>query len=113
MDQNKVDMYIMANANKFPEDRLFYIREQLLLADENKWMFIQTISLNDHVIILILSIFFGYLGVDRFVIGDIGLGIGKLLTGGLCMVWAIVDWFFIMKATKEKNFQNLLLVLNQ
>lgn len=113
MDQTKVDLYITANASKLPEDKLFYIKEQLLLADDNKWMLIQTISLNDPILILLLSIFVGYLGVDRFVIGDIGLGIGKLLTGGLCLVWAIVDWFFIMKATKEKNFQNLLLVLNR
>ena len=56
---------------------------------------------------LIISLFLGYLGIDRFIIGDIGMGIGKLLTGGGCGIWSIVDWFLIMKATKEKNLQKL------
>ncbi|MGV2393309.1 UNVERIFIED_CONTAM: NINE protein [Campylobacter lari] len=30
----------------------------------------------------VLSILFGGLGIDRFYSGRIGLGIGKLLTGG-------------------------------
>ena len=49
------------------------------------------------------SIFLGPLGVDRFVIGDIGLGIGKLVTGGGFGIWTIIDWFLIGKATRRKN----------
>ena len=33
----------------------------------------------------------------------------KLLTAGGCGVWAIVDWFLIMDATREKNFQQLVM----
>lgn len=43
-------------------------------------------------------------------IGDTGMGIGKLLTCGGFGIWAIVDWFLIMGATREKNmitFQSL------
>ena len=58
--------------------------------------------------LLILSILIGGLGVDRFYIGDTGLGIFKLLTCGGFGVWTIVDWFLIMGATREKN-TNLLL----
>jgi hypothetical protein len=49
----------------------------------------------------------GTLGVDRFVIGDVGLGVGKLLTCGGFGIWAIVDWFLIMGATREKNLTAL------
>lgn len=40
---------------------------------------------------LLLSIFLGTLGIDRFYLGDTGAGIGKLLTLGGCGIWAIID----------------------
>lgn len=52
---------------------------------------------------LILSILFGGIGVDRFYIGDIGLGVGKLLTLGGLYIWAVVDWFLIRQAAEAKN----------
>jgi TM2 domain-containing membrane protein YozV len=57
---------------------------------------------------LIISIFLGGWGVDRFMLGDTGLGIGKLLTGGGCGIWAIIDWFMIQDATKQKNFMKIM-----
>ncbi|MBD3319317.1 NINE protein [Candidatus Woesearchaeota archaeon] len=50
------------------------------------------------VLTLVLSILLGGLGVDRFVMGHIGLGILKLLTLGGCGVWSIID--IILIATK-------------
>ena len=44
-------------------------------------------------------------------IGDTGLGIGKLLTCGGFGVSAIVDLFLIMGATREKNLEQLQQVL--
>jgi hypothetical protein len=43
------------------------------------------------VIALVLSIVVGALGIDRFYLGYVGLGIVKLLTGGGCGIWYIVD----------------------
>jgi TM2 domain-containing membrane protein YozV len=48
---------------------------------------------------LLLSIFLGQLGIDRFYTGHIGLGIGKLLTLGGFGVWTLVD--IILFATKS------------
>jgi len=52
------------------------------------------------VLTLIMSIIFGQLGVDRFIMGHIGLGILKLLTAGGFGIWWIID--IIMIATKKK-----------
>jgi len=49
---------------------------------------------------LIMSIVFGQLGVDRFIMGHVGLGILKLITAGGCGIWWLVD--LIMIATKHK-----------
>jgi TM2 domain-containing membrane protein YozV len=47
------------------------------------------------IVALLLSIFVGGLGVDRFYLGYIGLGIVKLLTAGGCGVWSIIDIILI------------------
>ena len=52
---------------------------------------------------LAISIIGGSLGIDRFFIGDIGLGIAKLLTLGGFFIWTIIDWFLIMDATRANN----------
>jgi hypothetical protein len=44
---------------------------------------------------LILSILLGGLGIDRFYLGYTGLGIVKLLTGGGCGIWALIDIILI------------------
>jgi TM2 domain-containing membrane protein YozV len=107
MDSNKVDMFMLSNGKFFESNQLMYIREQLLSLDDSKWSVIQTIQFKDPTTSIIVSILAGTFGIDRFLIGDTGLGIGKLLTCGGIGIWTLVDWFLIMGATREKNFTKL------
>ncbi len=115
MESSKVDMFLMTNSKFFESHQLPAIREQLLSLDESKMINIQMIEFKDPTTILIVSILAGALGIDRFMIGDTGLGIGKLLTLGGCGIWSIVDLFLIMGAARQKNMerlQNALLMIN-
>ncbi|MCE7957917.1 MAG: NINE protein [Acidobacteria bacterium ACB2] len=49
----------------------------------------------DWLAALLLSVFLGGLGVDRFYLGHIGLGIAKLVTFGGCGIWWLIDVILI------------------
>lgn len=48
------------------------------------------------LVAVLLSILVGGLGIDRFYLGYVGLGILKLLTLGGCGVWTIIDIVLIV-----------------
>lgn len=48
------------------------------------------------LVALILAIFLGGLGVHRFYLGYIGIGVIQLLTAGGCGIWALIDVILIL-----------------
>lgn len=111
MDSQKTDMYIMSNAKFFDSHQIPLIHERLLQLDDSKFLMLQAIGYKDPTTILIVSILAGHFGIDRFLLGDTGIGIAKLLTCGGFGIWTIVDWFMIMGRTRELNSQKLFNVL--
>jgi TM2 domain-containing membrane protein YozV len=107
MEAQKVDMFIMSNSKFFESHQINFIRERLLAIDDSKWAMISTLQLKDPTTSLIVSILAGSLGIDRFMIGDTGIGVGKLLTCGGFGIWTIIDWFMIQKATRDKNMEKM------
>jgi len=102
---------MMSNGSKFPEENAMFIRERLSGDDDSKWGVLSSLQFKSPTTALILSLFLGYLGVDRFYLGDTGMGIGKLLTCGGLGIWTIVDWFLIRGAARKKNYARLTSVI--
>ena len=82
MDVNQANQLLALYGNRLPFESMEMVRNKLL-----------NISL----------------GVDRFYIGDVGLGVGKLLTCGGAYVWWLIDIFMIQDATKRKNMEMLMM----
>lgn len=58
---------------------------------------------------LLLSIFLGELGIDRFYLGKIGTGLLKLITVGGAGIWWIVDIILIASGSmKDKQGNELI-----
>lgn len=107
MESNKVDMYLLANAKFFQAESIPLVRSLLENADESKFYHLQALGLKDPTTLLIVSLFAGNLGIDRFMLGETGLGVAKLLTCGGLGIWTIIDWFTVMDRTREMNMQKL------
>jgi TM2 domain-containing membrane protein YozV len=56
-----------------------------------------SISPKSRTVAVILGFFLGGLGVDRFYLGNIGMGVAKLLVGWLTLgIWPLVDWIIVL-----------------
>ena len=111
MDAQKLDLYLMSNQKYFPAEKIPFIREKLAALDDSQFVVATAIELKDPTVMLIISIFLGGWGVDRFMMGDIGMGVLKLLTGGVCGILWLVDVITIMNKVKEQNFNNFMMVM--
>lgn len=56
------------------------------------------------VTVLLLSIFFGGLGIDRFYIGKVGTGFLKLITFGGFGIWYVIDIILIATDAMEDRW---------
>lgn len=112
LDMNdKLEMWLLTNSKYFPNNSIPLLQEKLNQLPESKINMLYSVQLKDPTMILIISIFLGALGVDRFLIGDIGLGVGKLLTAGGCGIWWLIDIFISHQKAKEVNVQAIMQAL--
>ena len=67
------------------------------------------VSDKDQATAFLLAAFLGTLGADRFYLGQTGLGLAKLLTGGGCGLWYVYDYIMIgMGKMKDAQGNSLL-----
>ena len=108
MERSQGNQLLAIHGNKLPVESIEMVKTKLLTM-EYDIASIRMAQFKDPMTSLILSILVGSLGVDRFYLGDIGLGVGKLLTCGGAYIWWLIDIFLIQDATKKKNMELLLM----
>lgn len=107
MEAKNVELFLMTNAKYFPSESIMIVKEKLEKLPEDNAVLLHSIQFKDPTMLLIISILIGGLGIDRFVLGQTGLGVAKLLTCGGLGIWTIIDWFLIMGETRTVNMQKL------
>lgn len=92
--------FFVANGKKLPADKATIIREKMAEIDDSRYVTISSVELEDSTTMLLISIFLGGFGVDRFKMGETGMGI----------LW-LIDVIGISKKVKTYNYNELMRVL--
>lgn len=111
MDEQKINLWLESNAKYFDAAQIPILKEKLKNASDEQYLAVQTQSYIYPTVTTIISVLLGELGIDRFMVGDIEMGVLKLLTGGLCGVLWLIDIFTISKKVKNKNFAQVCMLL--
>ena len=92
---------MMSEDQRYAEERCSNLTE----AEKNRFNLRYMQKAKKPAIALIISIFLGNFGVDRFYLGQIGVGLLKLFLNLIIIgiFWTIVDWFLILGATRQAN----------
>lgn len=106
MDDNKISIFLSANADCFKPSQLPMVKSKLKSLDDEKLAEIQAIPFKKPGTMLLISIFLAGFGLDRFLLGDIGMGVLKVCTCGCCGFLSLYDIFTIKDRTRDFNFSN-------
>lgn len=99
-----ISMFLFSRISDFPNDKIAIIKNQLGTLDESKMQYLFNSKFHNPQKMFVISLFGGCLGIDRFLLGQSGLGVIKLITAGGCGIWWLVDLILIQEETKKLNF---------
>ena len=102
---NLIQNWLIANSDKFSEEQLNKVKEILKNINPNKVDSLLSIKLVNPANVLLFA---WLLGVDRLLMGQVGLGFLKLfsyLIYGLGLIWWLLDALTAKKRAYEHNFK--------
>ena len=109
MEKEKIDQFIMINGKFFPEMMIEDVKKKLESLDESKESMLMATEWKKPTVAFLFAFFLGVLGVDRFWLGETGLGIAKFITCGGAGIWTLIDWFTAMTRAKKYNYNKLMM----
>lgn len=84
-----------ADKDKIPASEALYLRNQLSSMADEGYGTVACVETKNPTATVLLSIFLGHLGVDRFYIGDIGLGLLKVFLGPIMLIVCAIMASFV------------------
>lgn len=110
MTPAEVHDYLKENEGLFPDEYVETIKKLLSNADPKLSSEIKNIKLKKPSTMTIISLFLGWLGIDRFILGDYVYGFIKLLSYGIFGLGWIIDIVRMKKDTKYFNAAKILVL---
>jgi TM2 domain-containing membrane protein YozV len=113
MDSAKKSILLALWQDKLTNEQLLAVSSLLNEVSDSKLEALQLIPLKNPLLTFLLSLFLGGIAVDRFYIGDVGLGILKLLFGWMTFgIWWLLDLYFAQRKAKDVNFNTIVKILS-
>lgn len=122
MEINNKIALISRYAGHVKPDNLLVIASSLDALEDNKANALISLPLKNPLLTLIFSVAFGFFAIDRFYLGQVGLGIVKLVMAGLVFgaswfvldmiwyifcIWWVVDWFLTYRVAHNINLEKI------
>lgn len=109
MEKEKINQFIMINGKFFPEMMIGEVKQKLESLDESKESMLMSTEWKNPTVAFLFAFFLGGFGVDRFWLGQTGLGVVKLITCGAAGIWSLIDLFTVMGRAKTYNYNKLMM----
>ena len=107
-----VERFLVLNQNDLPDDKIPMLRENMLHCSMRKLSEIQSLSFRRVGNMQFISFILGWSGVDRMLVGEIGIGLLKLCTFGCCGLLMLYDWVAMPFKTRYYNYLQVMSVLD-
>lgn len=94
-----VDMFIITNYKYFPRSQILYLKDKLNNCGDDDLNYAMQAELKNPTVMFLISLFLGYLGIDRFLLDELGMGMLKMLAFLTFLGSILVDPFFVLSST--------------
>lgn len=105
-------VWFMNNKDFFPQSEWLNLQKMFGKMTDEEFTVVSGVVLKDPALYVAVSVFWGELGVDRFILGDVGMGILKLLTGGVFGILWLIDAIRMKKIVQERNYKAIVAAYN-
>lgn len=112
--EREVYLFMLSETDKYPSDRYNEVKAWLMTLNDRQFGLLYQMDYKDYEIMLFISIFVGYLGVDRLILKDTKNGLLKLtmfllsfliIPGIISIIWWIKDIVNIRELVKVYNYE--------
>ena len=107
-----VDRFLVLNQNDLPDDKIPMLRQNMLHCSLNKLGDIQSLTCRRVENMQFISFMLGWSGVDRMLLGEIGIGLLKLCTFGCFGLLMVYDWLAMPRKTRYYNYIEVMSVMD-
>ena len=113
--EREIELFLISS-DYYPPELYNEVKSWLMTLSDKQLSLIYDLNYRDSVVMLLVSIFLGYLGVDRILLKDTKNGLMKLgltccsfliIPGLISIIWWIKDIFNIKEMVREYNLDEM------
>ncbi len=106
------DRFLVLNQTDLPDDKIPILRDRLLHCSMRKLTAMQNMTCRRAHNMQFISLILGWTGIDRMLLGEVGIGLLKLVTFGGFGFIMLYDWLTVGGRTRKYNYIRIMSVMD-